>query len=128
MINIDMTSIYKGFSTIGKVRAPYTKVDGDLIKTDLLNELNTRLGERVMRPGYGTTIHDIIMNPLDDFVVQEVREEVERVCDKDPRVQVDEIFTDVLDHTIRVQVQLRYLPRLDEDTLYVEYTQENIEI
>lgn len=128
MINIDMANIYKGFSTIGKVRAPYTLIDGELIKTDLLNELKTRRGERVMRPTFGTTVYDILMNPLDDFVIEEVREEVRRVIEKDPRVEIDEIFTQTLDHLIRVQVQLRFLPTLDEDRLFLEYARTDVEI
>ena len=32
-----------------------------------------------MRPNYGTSIYDLIMNPLDDYVEQEVREEVQRI-------------------------------------------------
>ena len=123
-----MANIYKGFSTIGKVRAPYTLIDGELIKTDLLNELKTRRGERVMRPAFGTTIYDILMNPLDDFVIEEVREEVRRVIEKDPRVEIDEIFTQTLDHLIRVQVQLRFLPTLDEDRLFLEYARTDVEI
>ena len=128
MINIDMANIYKGFSTIGKVRAPYTLIDGELIKTDLINELKTRRGERVMRPTFGTTVYDILMNPLDDFVIEEVREEVRRVIEKDPRVEIDEIFTQTLDHLIRVQVQLRFLPTLDEDRLFLEYARTDVEI
>ena len=123
-----MANIYKGFSTIGKVRAPYTLIDGELIKTDLLNELKTRRGERVMRPTFGTTVYDILMNPLDDFAIEEVREEVRRVIEKDPRVEIDEIFTQTLDHLIRVQVQLRFLPTLDEDRLFLEYARTDVEI
>ena len=123
-----MANIYKGFSTIGKVRAPYTLIDGELIKTDLLNELKTRRGERVMRPTFGTTVYDILMNPLDDFLIEEVREEVRRVIEKDPRVEIDEIFTQTLDHLIRVQVQLRFLPTLDEDRLFLEYARTDVEI
>ena len=37
-----MANIYKGFSTVGKVRAPYTLIDGELIKQDLMNELKAR--------------------------------------------------------------------------------------
>ena len=68
-----MANIYKGFSTIGKVRAPYTAIDGELIKIDLLNELKARKGERVMRPNFGTTIYDILMNPLDEFVIEGIK-------------------------------------------------------
>ena len=71
-----MANIYKGFSTIGKIRPPYTVTNGEAVKIDLLNELYTRRGERVMRPKFGTTIYDIIMNPLDSYVEQEVKDEV----------------------------------------------------
>jgi len=128
VINIDMANIYKGFSTIGKVRAPFTLIDGELIKVDLLNELKSRKGERVMRPNFGTTIYDILMNPLDEFVIEEVREEVRRVIEKDPRVEIDEIFTQTQDHLIRVQVQLKFLPTLDEDRLFLEYARTDVEI
>jgi hypothetical protein len=123
-----MANIYKGFSTVGKVRAPYTLIDGDLIKQDLMNELKARKGERVMRPNFGTTLYDILMNPLDQFVIEEVKEEVRRVIEKDPRVQIDEIFTQTLDHLIRVQVQLKFLPTLDEDRLFLEYARTDVEI
>tara|TARA_B000000609_G_C24177386_1_gene355089 strand:- start:1298 stop:1669 length:372 start_codon:yes stop_codon:yes gene_type:complete len=123
-----MANIYKGFSTKDRIRPPYTLTNGEAVKTDLLNELYTRKGERVMRPNYGTSIYDLIMNPLDDYVEQEVREEVQRICLKDPRVEIESVFTQVIDHTIRVQVQLLLKPFLDEDTLFIEYTQDSKEI
>ncbi|MDC1040225.1 GPW/gp25 family protein [bacterium] len=127
MINIDMANIYRGFSTVGKVRAPFTKIDGELIKSDLLNELYSRKGERVMRPNYGTRIWDILMNPLDEFVVEEIKEDIDRVVSKDPRVEITDMFTQVLDHTIRVTVHLKFKPFLNEDTLFVEYARDNVE-
>ena len=123
-----MANIYKGFSTKDRIRPPYTLTNGEAVKTDLLNELYTRKGERVMRPNYGTSIYDLIMNPLDDYVEQEVREEVQRICLKAPRVEIESVFTQVIDHTIRVQVQLLLKPFLDEDTLFIEYTQDSKEI
>jgi phage baseplate assembly protein W len=123
-----MANIYKGFSTVGQVRAPYTLIDGDLIKADLLNELYTKRGERVMRPTYGTRIWDILMNPLDQYVVSEIKEEIERVVGKDTRVEMTDLFTDVLDHTIRITLHLKFKPYLSEDTLFVEYARENVEI
>ena len=123
-----MATIYKGFSTVGKVRAPYTLIDGDLIKADLLNELYTKRGERLMRPTYGTRIWDILMNPLDQYVVAEIKEDIERIVEKDSRVEMTDIFTEVLDHTIRITLHLKFKPYLSEDTLYVEYAKDNVEI
>ena len=91
-----MANIYKGFSTVNKIRAPYTLTDAELVKTDLLNELNTRQGERVMRPTFGTRIFDILMNPLDEYVVNEVEEDVIRIVNKDPRVELQTVKTDVV--------------------------------
>ena len=119
---------YKGFSTVGKVRAPYTLIDGDLIKADLLNELYTKRGERLMRPTYGTRIWDILMNPLDQYVIAEIKEDIERIVEKDSRVEMTDIFTEVLDHTIRITLHLKFKPYLSEDTLYVEYAKDNVEI
>ena len=123
-----MANIYRGFSTVGKIRAPYTQIDGDLIKTDLLNELYARRGERVMRPNYGTRIWDILMNPLDKYVVEEIKEDIERIVSKDPRVELTDMFTQVLDHTISITLHLKFKPFLNENTLFVEYARENIEI
>ena len=123
-----MANIYKGFSTVGKVRAPYTLIDGELIKADLLNELYTKRGERLMRPTYGTRIWDILMNPLDQYVVAEIKEDIERIVEKDIRVELTDIFTEVLDHTIRITLHLKFKPYLSEDTLFVEYARENVEI
>jgi len=123
-----MANIYRGFSTVGQIRAPYTLIDGELIKADLLNELYTRRGERVMRPTYGTRIWDIIMNPLDQYVVAEIKEDIERIVGKDSRVEMTDMFTDVLDHTISITLHLKFKPFLSEDTLFVEYARENIEI
>lgn len=123
-----MANIYKGFSTVGKVRAPYTLIDGELIKADLLNELYTKRGERLMRPTYGTRIWDILMNPLDQYVVAEIKEDIERIVEKELRVELTDIFTEVLDHTIRITLHLKFKPYLSEDTLFVEYARENVEI
>ena len=52
-----------GFSTVDKVKAPYSLVDGDVIVRDLLNEFYTKKGERLMRPNFGSVIWDLLMNP-----------------------------------------------------------------
>jgi phage baseplate assembly protein W len=122
-----MANIYRGFSTIGKIRPPYTLTDGELIKTDLLNELKAKKGERVMRPSFGTRIEDMLMNPLDKFLVQEVEDEVRRVVEKDSRVELQDIFTEALDHTVKIVVNLKILPFLDEEVLYLDFARNNTE-
>jgi hypothetical protein len=65
---------------------------------------------------------------LDQYVVAEIKEDIERIVEKDSRVEMTDIFTDVLDHTISITLHLKFKPFLSEDTLFVKYARENIEI
>ncbi len=51
-----------GFSTYGKRTPPYTEEGIELAKQDLLYAFQTRLGERVMRPNFGTIIFDLLFS------------------------------------------------------------------
>ena len=68
------------------------------------------------------------MNPLDDYVEQEVREEVPTYPFERSRVEIESVFTQVIDPQLESQVQLLLKPFLDEDILFVEYTQDSKEI
>ena len=64
----------------------------DDIKESLLILLSTIQGERVMRPGYGTTVYDLLFEPLDLNVGTLVAEEVKRsILIHEPRVFVDQV-------------------------------------
>jgi phage baseplate assembly protein W len=119
-----MATIFKGFSTVDKIRAPYSLTDVELVKRDLLNEFNTRLGERVMRPNFGSIIWDLLMNPEDDFTEQEIRDDIERIVGKDTRVELINISVFRSDHAIRAEVELQFVILKTSDTLYLEFTQE----
>lgn len=120
MINTCM-AMFKGFSTIDKARAPYTLIDKELVKRDLLNHFHTRKGERLMRPQFGSIIWDLLMNPEDDLTEDLVKEDIERIIDTDPRVDLKDTSIFVLDHTIRAEVTLIYKGINDEDILYLEF-------
>lgn len=117
-------AIFKGFSTIDKVRAPFSLVDNELVKRDLLNTFHTRKGERVMRPNYGTIIWDLLMNPEDTATEEEIKEDIARIIDNDARVELVNTTLYISNHTIRADVQLRYVPVNDEDILYLEFINE----
>ena len=120
MINTCM-AMFKGFSTIDKARAPYTLIDKELVKRDLLNHFHTRKGERLMRPQFGSIIWDLLMNPEDDLTEDLVKQDIERIIDTDPRVDLKDTSIFVLDHTIRAEVTLIYKGINDEDILYLEF-------
>jgi len=115
---------FKGFSTINRVRAPYTLVDSELVKRDLLNEFYTKRGERVMRPEYGSIIWDIVMDPSTPMLEGQIRDDVVKILGRDPRVEHKNTSIYVLDHARRIEINIEILPQGDVEQLYLEYTRE----
>jgi len=114
-----------GFSTVGRIKPPYTLIDFDLVKVDLLNHFNTRKGERVMLPEFGTVIYDLLMDPLDDMTKDLIREDVIRIIKSDPRVEMVDLIMTELDRVILLEVELLYLPNGVTETIAIQF---NIEL
>lgn len=110
---------FKGFTTLDRVKAPFTITDQELIKRDLLNEFYTKKGERVMRPNFGSIIWDLLMDPNDNTLVSRVSEDIERIVAKETRVELVDLTVYVADHAISADVQLRYLPFNSVESLYL---------
>jgi phage baseplate assembly protein W len=115
---------FKGFSTVDRVRAPYTLDDMDLVKRNLLNTFYTRKGERVMRPAYGSDIWDLLMNPEDTLTRAEIEEDVKRIIDAEPRVRHIETVMFYSDQALRIEVTIQYVQTGDQDSLYLEYVRQ----
>lgn len=105
-------SRYRGFSSYNfEQNGTFSITDVDLIKTDLMNHIFTRTGERVMMPTYGTIIPDLIFEPLDADMVETVTDEINMVINFDPRVEM--ISLDVTPnfdtHTLTAALTVRYV-------------------
>lgn len=116
---------YIGFSTVDKLAPPYTMTDIELVKRDLLNEFNTRRGERVMLPEYGTRIFEILFNPQDEITRSDIRDDVEKVIAREPRVNLANIELIETDFAIEIQIELFFLPSETSDTLLVKFNKED---
>ena len=119
-----MATLFKGFSTVDKVKAPFGLSDIELVKRDLLNEFYTRKGERVMRPNFGSIIWDLLMNPEDTFTIDEIRDDIERIVAKEQRVQLLDVNIFTSDHSVRAEVELNYVILNSKDTLFLEFITE----
>lgn len=113
-----------GMSTVDTVRAPYVLTDDDLIKRDLLNEFNTKRGERVMRPNFGSIIWEILMDPDSETLKKQVDEDIAKIIDRDPRVSLLRVNTVIAEHTLRSEVIVQYVASTNQDTLYLNYTRD----
>jgi phage baseplate assembly protein W len=77
---------YKGFSSIGTNVGNTQLFDFELIKQDILNHFNTKKGERVMNPEFGSLIWDLLMEPLTDQTRELLKNDISTICTSDPRV------------------------------------------
>lgn len=84
--------LYRGYSSYEfQANNTFKLRDIELVKMDLLNHIFTKRGERVMMPDFGTIIPELTFEPLTFELVDLVREEVLRVINYDPRVELLEL-------------------------------------
>lgn len=103
---------FKGFSTVNKQWGNFKLYDIDLAKQDLLNELYTRKGERIMSPDFGSIIWDLLFDPMTDETIQLIQEDMLRMLTKDPRLELKQLNVqeDFDTQTIIVAIILNYVP------------------
>ena len=104
--------IYRGYSSVDLKSGVDTSVyDVDTVKQGLLNEFNTRLGERVGRPGFGSIVHELLFDLSDPRTEALVYSDADRIFRNDPRVETREInvTVDVDTHTITVEATLLFV-------------------
>lgn len=80
-----ISQFYRGFSTMQADTLSNKLFDYALIKQDILNMFQTRKGERLMNPEFGTIIWDVIFDPFTDAVKQQIIDDVTRILNYDPR-------------------------------------------
>ncbi len=119
------TKTYKGFSSISADANSYSLYDFSLIKQDLLNHFNIRLGERLEQPEFGTIIWDVIYEPLTDEVKDLVRKNIETIINYDPRVQAQDIIVTSYESGIQIECTLTYLPYNISESLQLRFDQAN---
>jgi len=81
-----LSQYYKGFSTVNPTNRGSKLYDFDLIKQNILNQFNTRKGQRVMNPKFGTIVWDILMEPITPQIKDLLTKDITDICNSDPRV------------------------------------------
>jgi phage baseplate assembly protein W len=112
---------YKGFSTINNNFGSSKLTDTDLIKRDLLNHFAIRKGEKLMNGDFGTSIRDLIMDPLTDDTKALLIQEVNAVIENDPRVRSEGITLDEYENGLQVEMILRYVTDNQVENLIVRF-------
>ena len=112
---------YKGFSTINNNFGSSKLTDTDLIKRDLLNHFAIRKGEKLMNGDFGTSVRDLIMDPLTDDTKALLIQEINAVIENDPRVRSEGITLDEYENGLQVEMILRYVTDNQVENLIVRF-------
>lgn len=85
------SQFFKGFSSVNNVDGGNRLYDFDLVKQDLLNHFNTKKGERLMNPAFGSAIWDLLMEPLTQDVKDLLIADINTIIESDPRIIANQI-------------------------------------
>lgn len=124
--NADITDkMYKGFSTISNYTENFSLYDFELIKQDLLNHFHTRQGERLMHPGFGCVIWDLLYEPLTPELQEVITNNVNAIINYDPRIQAREVVVTAYESGIQIECVLTYLPYNVSQSMQLRFDQDN---
>jgi hypothetical protein len=105
---VQKSQFYKGFSTVNDSSMTSKIYDFELIQQDIMNMFQTKKGERVMNPEFGTVIWSLIYEPFTDDVKQLISDDVTRILNYDPRVTPTEIQITEAEYGMIIAATLYY--------------------
>jgi phage baseplate assembly protein W len=107
--SVQSSQFYKGFSTVDGSSLNNKLYDFALIQQDIMNMFQTKLGERVMNPEFGTVIWSLIFEPFTDNIKQLISEDVTRILNYDPRVVPTQINVTEAEYGMIIDCTLFYV-------------------
>ena len=106
--SVQKSQFYKGFSTADGTRLSSKIYDFDLIQQDIINIFQTRRGERVMDPGFGTMIWEMIYEPFTNDVKQRISDDITNILNYDPRVAPTRVNISEAEYGLLLEATLYY--------------------
>ena len=106
--SVQQSQFYKGFSTVNEASLTNKIYDFALIQQDIMNMFQTKKGERVMNPEFGTIIWSLIYEPFTDAVKQLISDDVTRILNYDPRVTPTQIRITEAEYGMAIEATLFY--------------------
>ena len=106
--SVQQSQFYKGFSTVNDASMTNKIYDYDLITQDIMNIFQTKKGERVMNPDFGTVIWTLLYEPFTADVKQLISEDVTRILNYDPRVTPTQIQITEAEYGLVIEATLYY--------------------
>lgn len=114
-------SKFKGYSSIGTTFLSPSLYDLELAKQDLMNHFNTRKGERVMMPEFGSIVWDLLFDPLDNSTINLIDADVRKIIANDPRWVLQSVSISEQPNALNIEVVATYVPTNQTIILPIEY-------
>jgi phage baseplate assembly protein W len=118
---VKSSQFYKGFSTVDESAISTRLYDFELVKQDLLNQFNTRRGERVMNPSFGTIIWDLLYEPLTPNVKQQIAEDIDAIIARDPRIVPLQVNIVEQENGFYIELTLKYSSTDQSDQVILSF-------
>jgi len=112
-----------GYNSINQYKN-FVLTDFELIKRDLLNALNIRQGESPMRPLNGTNVWNYIFEPQSPETIRAIEEEMQRVVDKDPRINISTLNVFSQENGVLIELQVETVADVGVQDLIILFDQE----
>jgi len=112
---------YRGYNTVDNIFGSTRLTEAQLVRRDILNHFNINQGEAVMRPNFGTIIKSIVFEPLTPETQELIIDEVKRVVNSDPRVQMADMEIQEFYSGIQVAMTLNYVNTDLSEQLFIKF-------
>lgn len=115
-----MATVYKGFSTYNRTKK-FRVTDFELVKQNLFNHFNTRKGEKLMQPNFGSIIWNMLFEPLTDEVREIIVNDVKSIVSYDPRIRTQNVTVTQFEYGIQLAIELSYVTNNQLETLVLNF-------
>ena len=112
---------YRGYNTVDNIFGSIRLTESQLVRRDILNHFNVNQGEAVMRPNFGSIIKSIVFEPLTEETQDLIIDEVKRVVQSDPRVQMADMELQEFESGIQVAMTLNYVNTDLSEQLFIKF-------
>ena len=86
---------------------PEIVTDADLIRDSIVTILNTRMGQRLFQPDFGSRLHESVFEPNDPGLIALLQEDVVNAITKwEPRVQLMGVLMQPNENSVIINLQL----------------------
>lgn len=121
-----MPVTYRGFSTVSSdAQKKFVLTDNKLIRQDLLNALNIRLGSLVMQPTVGCIVWNVLFENITPSLIEDISTNITGIVNNDPRLNLQSLDITSLDNSITITMKLLFVLTNEVDIMTVTFNSQN---